>query len=271
MPLSNFQRDILKIIAANRTPESYVAGGAPITAISERQSGDFDIFHDRPALVEDAARLDETSLREAGYELSWTRQLEGIWSAVITNGPEPFKLEWAQDAAWRFYPVRADDEFGYVLHPADLITNKALAAAGRNEPRDILDLKTLSGFMPLPAAFIAACGKDIGMPPETVVSNINMFATYRQEHFDAEMTTRPINAAEIMMWLKTEITSTKIAIETLPVNAFGRLYIENGRFVVPENDKLGTYEVVDASHGGIAARFPDIPLEPQIARYGDTQ
>jgi hypothetical protein len=30
--------------------------------------------------------------------------------------------------------------FGYRLHIFDLATNKALAAAGRREPRDVLDL-----------------------------------------------------------------------------------------------------------------------------------
>src|ERR1700723_1847075 len=44
------------------------------------------------------------------------------------------------DADFRFFPAIADALFGYRLHVADLATNKALAAAGRREPRDVLDL-----------------------------------------------------------------------------------------------------------------------------------
>jgi hypothetical protein len=32
-----------------------------------------------------------------------------------------------------------DDVFGYMLHPVDLAANKIMAAAGRREPRDIVD------------------------------------------------------------------------------------------------------------------------------------
>ncbi len=49
-----------------------------------------------------------------------------------------------QDSDFRFYPTQPDPEFGYVLHPADLATNKIMAAAGRREPRDIVDLVTIA-------------------------------------------------------------------------------------------------------------------------------
>jgi hypothetical protein len=36
-----------------------------------------------------------------------------------------------------------DDLFGYVLHPVDLAINKLMAAAGRREVRDVIDLVTI--------------------------------------------------------------------------------------------------------------------------------
>jgi hypothetical protein len=36
-----------------------------------------------------------------------------------------------------------DEMFGYVLHPIDLAMNKVMAAAGRRELRDIVDLVTI--------------------------------------------------------------------------------------------------------------------------------
>jgi hypothetical protein len=55
-----------------------------------------------------------------------------------------------------------DATFVYVLHPADLATNKAMAAAGRREPRDAVDLLTIHDrVLPLGAVVWAA----IGMSP----------------------------------------------------------------------------------------------------------
>src|SRR5262249_5029675 len=56
--------------------------------------------------------------------------------------------------------------FGYVLHLADIATNKALAAAGRREPRDILDLLLIhERYLPLGAVAWAAIAKDSGFTP----------------------------------------------------------------------------------------------------------
>ena len=48
MPLTALQRQILSLLAANRTPESHVAGGAAINRAeqSPRYSSDLDFFHD---------------------------------------------------------------------------------------------------------------------------------------------------------------------------------------------------------------------------------
>ena len=47
MPISRLQSDILRVIAAQRDPESYVAGGVPINRTGPRYSADVDIFHER--------------------------------------------------------------------------------------------------------------------------------------------------------------------------------------------------------------------------------
>ena len=36
------------------------------------------------------------------------------------------RLEWVLDSDFRFFPTQRDDIFGYVLHPVDLATNKAI-------------------------------------------------------------------------------------------------------------------------------------------------
>jgi hypothetical protein len=38
-------------------------------------------------------------------------------------------IEWTRDSAFRFFPLVGHDDFGLVLHPFDLATNKVLALA----------------------------------------------------------------------------------------------------------------------------------------------
>ena len=47
MPLTSLQCRLLGIIAKNRTPDSYVAGGSVINAEGIRYSADLDLFSDR--------------------------------------------------------------------------------------------------------------------------------------------------------------------------------------------------------------------------------
>ena len=47
MPLTKIQTDILRLLAAHRDPESYVAGASPLNRDAPRISGDIDVFHDR--------------------------------------------------------------------------------------------------------------------------------------------------------------------------------------------------------------------------------
>jgi len=61
----------------------------------------------------------------------------------VERSGERTKLEWVADSDYRFFPTVADDLFGHVLHPVDLATNKAMAAADRREVRDSVDLVTI--------------------------------------------------------------------------------------------------------------------------------
>ncbi len=48
MPLTSFQTDLATLLAQNRTPDSYLAGGAALhfAPNSKRYSNDLDYFHD---------------------------------------------------------------------------------------------------------------------------------------------------------------------------------------------------------------------------------
>ncbi len=73
MPLGDFEKQILRLLAANRNPESYVAGATVFLRRedSHRQSQDIDVFHDTVQSVKLATAEDAAVLQEAGYKLEW--------------------------------------------------------------------------------------------------------------------------------------------------------------------------------------------------------
>ena len=79
MPLSKIQTDILKLLAAHRDPESYVAGSTPLNRDTPRYSGDIDVFHDREERVAQAAQQDAALMQEHGYTLEWLRRDPAIY------------------------------------------------------------------------------------------------------------------------------------------------------------------------------------------------
>ena len=72
MPLTRMHAELLALIAANRNPDSYVAG-ATVLHIAEdtpRFSDDLDLFHDLEDSVAQSAETDAATLRAAGCEVS---------------------------------------------------------------------------------------------------------------------------------------------------------------------------------------------------------
>jgi len=166
VPLTPFQSQVLRLLAGNRSPESYVAGGVALNARGNtRWSDDVDVFHDAEDAVIRSSDRDVGTLTRAGYSVRqdlWTPSFRRAWVARAQDG---VKLEWCQDSAWRFFPIEPDDLLGWRLHRFDALTNKALAMAGRAETRDLLDLVTNAAEYPLYAVCWAACAKDPGYNP----------------------------------------------------------------------------------------------------------
>ena len=171
MPLTVLQKQVLRILAANRSEESHFAGGLVLNAgeDSPRYSHDFDIFHEAEAEVARASDLDVLSLRSAGYEV---HQTGGDWKnsvsfrkAKLIHGGEELEIDWAADCAFRFFPIEPDPVLGWRLHLFDMATNKALALAARSVTRDYVDIVELDRTYPLEAIVWAACGKDQGFSP----------------------------------------------------------------------------------------------------------
>jgi len=167
MPLTPFQIEVLGVLAENRSVASHIAGGLALNATpdSPRFSEDIDIFHDAEEAVAVSSERDCASLAAAGYAVTrqlWEPAFRRVWTE---RGGAGVKVEWAQDAAWRFFPIENDPVLCWRLHPFDALTNKALAMGARAETRDLVDIVSHAARFPLHAVVWAACAKDPGWTP----------------------------------------------------------------------------------------------------------
>lgn len=238
MPLSDFQRRTLVLLAANRNPDSYIAGATPIHAQedSPRYSTDIDIFHDTIEAVLASMDADRQTLLANGYRFEVLGQYRSFAEARIFLKGDELRLEWAADSAWRFFPLVPDALFGYRLHPADSATNKVLAGASRREARDYVDLLHLDAtFLPLGPLVWAASGKDPGMTPNFILEELVRHAHYREEDFARLLLARPIDLhAAKREWLRAIEVSRQL-IDQLPAAEVGCLYLDpRGEPVSPE-------------------------------------
>lgn len=243
MPLHRIQIDVLGLLASSRDPESYVAGSTPLNKNAPRYSGDIDIFHDRADRVAEAAAADVATLQQAGYEVQWVRQLPAIHSAEISDGKDSTKLEWAADSDFRYFPTMRDELFGYVLHPVDLAINKVMAAAGRRELRDMIDLVTIHDtILPTGALVWAAVEKSPGFTPEGLIGEIRRNLAHPAAEWRALASDTPIDPAATQARLRAILDEAEIFVAAMPSAKAGVLFLENGRPVQPDPARLDAYE-----------------------------
>lgn len=260
MPLSRIQTEILRLLAAHRDPESYVAGASPLNRDKPRISGDIDVFHDREERVAVAALNDTQALTAAGYGVSWLRQLPLIYTAEVTRGEAGTRLEWVVDSDYRFFPTIPDEAFGYVLHPVDLAMNKVMAAAGRRELRDIVDLVTIhETILPLGAVIWAAVEKSPGFTPEGLIAEIRRNANHPAADWRALQSSEPLDPKEITARLRAALDQAESFVACMPTDKLGLLFLEAGEVVQPDPRRLDAYQ----THAG--QRRGQWPSSPEIS------
>jgi hypothetical protein len=239
VPLSRLQTELLRRLAAHRAPDSDVAGATVLNQDAPRYSEDIDVFHDREEAVARAADADAALLRDGGYVVEWLRREPGIHVAVIRHGDEATRLEWARDSDFRYFPTIPDPLFGFRLHVADLATNKALAAAGRREPRDVLDLLLVhERHLPLGAVIWAAVAKDPGYSPEALLTEIRRNARYRDDDYADLRLDAPVDAGDISRRFRAALREAEAFIQAMPAGKEGVLFLRDGVVVQPRPDDL---------------------------------
>jgi hypothetical protein len=271
VPLTKLQSHVLRVLAARRSPDSYIAGGVAINRDGPRFSGDIDIFQDSENRLAAAAEADAKALTEAGLTLSWGKIQSGKQQAEVYGLGETMQLEWVADSAFRFFPAQRDELFGYVLHPADLATNKAAAAADRREPRDIVNLVTIhENILRLGAVICAAVGRFPGQSPEEMLADITRHSRFTAEEFRVLATERPIDVPGLHRRIGSMIEDAERFVSRIPSDAVGFIFLAGEKPVQPDVEALERYQRHAGALGRVWPSSPEIS-SAMLERYNKKQ
>ena len=261
MPLTAFQQSILHLLAQNRSPDSYVAGAAVIhqSAGSLRFSEDLDFFHDVADSVAQSAQFDVEVLERHGLRVEWILQQPTFLRATVSQDDRTLRLEWAQESAFRFFPVEQDELCGYRLHLADAATNKVLALAGRNEARDFVDVLHLDqAYLSLGTLCWAACGKDQGFTPDFLLDQMNRHAAFTQEEIDRLALASPLHLPALKrQWLQGMEQAQKL-VEALPASELGCLYLDKSATPTSPDPSSEGFAQLERHFGRVQGAWPTI-------------
>lgn len=241
MPMTEFQERVARLLSGTRSEESYLAGGAALHLEPNtlRYSADLDYFHDSEKRVAEAFEQDRRLLEREGLNLIVEISMPGYVKATVVSKTDQTEIEWAHDSAWRFVPAVADPRVGFRLHPVDLAINKVLALAGRDEPRDFLDvLEVDRDVVSLGALCWASAGKDPGFSPLSLVELLKRRGRYRPEDFARLRLTRPVNLIDLKTRWLTALEEAERFVRSRPPEEHGCLYWDSNRsdFVTPSGE-----------------------------------
>jgi hypothetical protein len=271
-----FQRQVCRLIAKSRrdSGDSYIAGGVPLNTLLQapRISRDIVLFHDTGEALQVSWKSDHALLTRDGYDLEIIREAPTCVEALVSKGTDRVIVQWLRESAFRFFPLVEDEDFGLVLHPFDLATNKALALVGRLEPRDWIDvLTTHDKLQPLGYLAWAACGKDPGFSPASLLAEAGRSGRYTQAElnelaFDGSAPEARVLAAK---W-HGMLSEAQMIVEILPSKESGRAVLD--RRGIPHRkgpDALSAdlqQHIVAFHEGRIGGAWPAFLEEPPRRR-----
>ena len=235
MALTRFQQTVCRLLADQRVRagESYVAGRVALNELlgGKRISRDIDLFHDTEEAVEASWAADRAQLEEAGYRIRVLRERPGFVEAEVAMAEDAVRMEWAQDSAYRFFPLIEHPDLGLALHPFDLATNKLLAVIGRREVRDWIDiLQCDATLQPIGYLAWAAPGKDPGFSPPAVVEHLGRAGRFAAEEItELAFSEAPPDPGELSRQWHRALDTARALVEILPAEQAGTAVLLQGR------------------------------------------
>lgn len=244
MALTDLQGELLRLLAENRrkTAGSYVAGGLALNFVlgTPRASRDIDVFHDSAESLFMSWRADRAVLEAHGFAVVPVRELPRFIEAEISRDGFRTEIQWGVDSAYRFFPLIEDEVAGFILHPLDLATNKLAALVGRTEPRDWIDvIMATQRLQPLACLLSAACGKDPGFSPTSMLEYVAR-RHYNQTEIDACIIPRgAYDAAVLCRYWHEEVERARQVLPLFPREEAGKAVMNaDGTLFAGSNEEL---------------------------------
>jgi hypothetical protein len=239
MPLTAFQQEILGVLGEGRRDDRYLAGGAALHFAPQtaRYSDDLDFFADAEDRVAAAFAADRARLEAAGCVVDVELSQPGLVRATVRRGSHATRVDWAHDSAWRFMPLERANDGTLRLHDMDLAINKVLALAGRDEPRDFVDiLHVHRHVLPLGALVWAAVGKDPGFTPLSLLELLKRRGRPRPEDIARLQLAQPFDLISAKSEWLAALDEAERFVRSRPADEAGCLYYspDERRFVMPD-------------------------------------
>jgi hypothetical protein len=134
------------------------------------------------------------------------------------------------------------------LHPLDLAMNKVMAATGRRELRDLVDVVTIQeSILPLGAVIWAAVEKAPGFTPEGLIAEIRRNSRYPPAEWRELESAEPLDPQVVMTRVRAALDEAEAFVMRMPTDKLGLLFIRDGRVVQPDPERLETYQ----THAGM--------------------
>ena len=89
MPLGDFEPQVLRVMAADRNPDSFIGGATVLhqTVDSPRRSQDVDVFHDAPEFLLAAYEADVAALQKSGYHVEPVGRVQPEFRRALVAWP----------------------------------------------------------------------------------------------------------------------------------------------------------------------------------------
>jgi len=173
--LTRAQRQVARIVAETLVDDGFcLAGGAALVAsgMSTRPTRDLDMFTDHDVDMPAVAARVGKALEASGFEVTPEREYPTFVALRVTAGRRGQVLVDLGRDHIEWPPVTT--ALGRTLSPRELAANKVLALFGRVQPRDLVDVATLSARCDLEQVFADAAVKDPGFNARILAEMIRM-------------------------------------------------------------------------------------------------
>jgi hypothetical protein len=120
--------------------------------------------------------------------------------------------------------------------------NKVMAAAGRHEVRDLVDLLTIHDtILPLGAVIWAAVEKSPGFTPEGLIAEIRRNSNYPAAEWRALQTSEPVDPQAVTSRLRGVLAAAEAFVTRMPTDKLGLLFLKGDKVVQPDPDRAQEY------------------------------